>query len=140
MPYLLCFDWVASSCTVSRGHCVYWFLYGSDHYHQQLNSFISIRRLRRHHHQHHQSPNAAFFAMPLQTCRQTHFKAPDYRFKIVYYFLHSVVKSKKYALANPVYIDPVFTAMRHRREEKKICSHYKKRGIISEITYPKRRR
>ena len=67
LPYRLCFDWVASSCTVSRGHCLYWFLYGSDHYHQQLNSFISIRRLRRHHHHHHQCPNAAFFAMPIAT-------------------------------------------------------------------------
>ena len=49
---------------------------------------------------HHQSPNAAFFVLP----------ADPFQVIIVCYFLHLVMKSKKYALANPVYIaDPVFS-------------------------------
>ena len=54
---------------------------------------------------HHQSPNAAFFALPVD----------PFQLIIVYYFLHLLMKSKKYALANPVYIDPVSQDM----EEKK---------------------
>ena len=78
-------------------------LYGSDHYHQKPNSFISIWRVRRHQGanvHHHQSPNTAFFVLP----------ADPFQLIIVCYFLHLVMKSKKYALANPVYIaDPVFS-------------------------------